>query len=102
MNDSHVHSHVLTTVPPAPPQPDFTRFNLEAKRIALELLTLSYTKALTFHHTIDFAYPDGPAYPLAQTLSAEIQLACELGWEKKLELISALALSCWQEELAAK
>ena len=98
MNDSNV----LTTVPPALPRLDFTRFNLEGKRIALELLTLSYTKVLTFHHALDFAYPDGPVLPLAEHLSLEIQLACELGLEKKLKLISALSLSCWQEELAAQ
>lgn len=96
------NSNVLTTVPPTLPRPDFSRFNLEGQRIALELLTLSYTKALTFHHTVDFAYPEGPALPLAEHLRLEIQLAFELGLEKKLELISALALSCWQEELAAK
>ena len=98
MNDSNI----LTIASPPLHYPDFIRFNLEGKRIALELLTLSYTKALTFHHALDFAYPDGPEIPLAQHLRLQIQLACELGLEKKLELISALALSCLGEELAAK
>ena len=98
MNDSGV----LTTVPSPQAPLVFFRCNLEQKRIALEVVTISYSKALTYHHALEFCFPEGPYPPLDVELEREISMACGLPLEDRLELINQLALDCCREEMETR